>query len=73
MAIVTDNILGDEGGGWDDLRFPAQGINPIGAAGDPDRDSTTGLFLFDSGLTETLAGVSQMPHTQQIHMEQMQD
>lgn len=48
---------------WDDLRFPAQGINPPGAASDPDLESTTGLLLFGTVGTETIAGVAQMPHT----------
>lgn len=48
---------------WDDLRFPAQGINPPGAGSDPDVDATTGLLLFGSVSTETIAGVAQMPHS----------
>jgi len=47
---------------WDDLRFPSQGINPPGAASDPDVESTTGLLLFAAAGTETIAGVAQMPH-----------
>jgi hypothetical protein len=48
---------------WDDLRFPAQGINPPGLGSDPTLDSATGLLLFGSGPgTETIAGVAQMPH-----------
>lgn len=48
---------------WDDLRFPAQGINPPGALSDPDVEATTGLLLFDAGGTELIAGVAQMPHS----------
>lgn len=47
---------------WEDLRFPAQGINPPGAESDPDRNTTTGLLMFDDAATETVAGVAQMPH-----------
>lgn len=47
---------------WDDLRFPSQGINPPGAAADPDLETTTGLWLFAAAGTETLAGVAQLPH-----------
>lgn len=47
---------------WDDLRFPAQGINPPGAVADPGLESTTGLLLFAAAGTETIAGVAQMPH-----------
>ena len=46
----------------EDLRFPAQGINPPGAQSDPDRDSTDGTLLFDAGRTEVIAGVAQLPH-----------
>jgi len=53
---LTDSV-------YDDLRFPAQGINPPGAASDPDLESTTGLLLFGTVGTETIADVAQMPHT----------
>jgi hypothetical protein len=46
----------------EDLRFPAQGINPPGAPSDPDRDNTDGTLLFDAGRTEIVAGVAQLPH-----------
>lgn len=48
--------------GWDDLRFPAQGINPPGLASDPSVDSTTGLLLFAGNADNLIAGVAQMPH-----------
>lgn len=48
---------------WEDLRFPAQGINPPGAVSDPDVESTTGFLLFDPSGTEVIAGVAQMPHS----------
>ena len=49
---------------WDDLRFPAQGINPAGAAAPPTVDATTypGTLLFSSSSTNVIAGVAQMPH-----------
>lgn len=49
---------------WDDLRFPAQGINPIGAASDPTIDTTTfpGTMLFSGTQENVIAGVAQMPH-----------
>lgn len=50
---------------WDDLRFPAQGINPSGAAADPGVDDDTGLLVFSGTLDNTIAGVAQMPHTWQ--------
>lgn len=53
-------------GNWDDLRFPAQGINPIGAASDPTVDTTLadfpGTLLFSGSAQNIIAGVAQMPH-----------
>lgn len=48
---------------WDDLRFPAQGINPPGQASDPVVETNTGLLLFAGNATNTIAGVAQMPHS----------
>lgn len=50
---------------WEDVRVAASGINPIGAAGDPDRDDD-GSFLFDSTLVELVALIVQMPHAWQV-------
>lgn len=47
---------------WEDIQFPAQGLNPPGAVSDPDRDTTDGTFLFDSASTEIVCGLAQMPH-----------
>lgn len=47
---------------WDDLRFPATVINPQGGASDPDRNTNTGLLLFDSGVTELVFLAAQLPH-----------
>ena len=47
---------------WDDLRFPAQGINPAGSAAPPGVNTTDGLLDFDHNATEIIAGVAQMPH-----------
>jgi hypothetical protein len=49
--------------GWDDLRFPAQGINPPGAASDPAVNTTTGLLGFSGTADNIIAGVAQMPHS----------
>lgn len=47
----------------DDLRFPAQAINPSGGGTfDADVDDTTGLLLFDDGREEYAAITAQMPH-----------
>ncbi len=48
---------------WDDLRFPAQGINPPGQVSDPDLEAATGMLLFDAAATNVIAGVAQMPHS----------
>ena len=48
---------------WDDLRFPAQGINPPGAVSDPAVEAETGLLLFSASQTNVVAGVAQMPHS----------
>lgn len=52
--------------GWDDLRFPAQGINPTGAADAPTVDNVLtgfpGTLLFSGTLENVIAGVAQMPH-----------
>jgi len=48
---------------WDDLRFPAQGINPPGAASDPGVDDDTGLLVFSGTLDNVMVGAAQMPHT----------
>lgn len=59
-ALNTD-VYGDK---WEDLRFPAQAINPAGAASAPSVDDTTypGTLLFSSIATNVIAGVAQMPH-----------
>ena len=49
--------------GWDDLKFPSQGINPPGAGSDPSVDSTTGLLIFAGNADNIISGVAQMPHS----------
>ena len=50
--------------GWEDLRFPAQGINPAGTANAPTIDTTTypGTLLFSGTADNHIAGVAQLPH-----------
>jgi len=52
---------------WDDLRFPAQAINPVGLTAAAGQDTTEtdfpGTLLFDATTSETCAGVAQMPHS----------
>lgn len=51
---------------WDDLRFPAQGINPAGAANAPTIDdvltSFPGTLLFAGNAENVIVGIAQMPH-----------
>lgn len=51
---------------WEDLRFPAQGINPTGTASPPTvvtADPWAGTLLFSASATNIIAGVAQMPHS----------
>lgn len=47
---------------WEDLKAPASGINPPGAASDPDRDTTHGTWLFDAASTELVFIHAQFSH-----------
>ena len=47
---------------WEDLRFPAVGINLAGAGGEPTRDSTTGYLEFPATGTTTIVVHPQLPH-----------
>lgn len=47
---------------WDDLRFPAQGINPPGQPSDPNVSTTDGSLIFSASNTNIIAGIAQMPH-----------
>jgi len=53
--------------GWDDLRFPAQAINPAGAAAAPTMDTTLdgfpGTLLFSGSAENVVVGLAQMPHS----------
>jgi len=49
-------------GVWEDLRFPAQGINPPGNVGDPAVSTVTGLLEFSGTADNLIAGAAQMPH-----------
>ncbi len=52
---------------WEDLRFPAQSINPAGTANAPTIDTTTypGTLLFSGSADNHIAGVGQLPHAWQ--------
>jgi hypothetical protein len=50
---------------WDDLRFPAQGLDPAGLSAPPTVDAADpfmGSLLFSPTLTNVVAGIAQMPH-----------
>jgi hypothetical protein len=51
---------------WTDLRFPAQAINPAGAADAPSIDtvltSFPGTLLFAGNQENVITGIAQMPH-----------
>jgi hypothetical protein len=47
---------------WEDLRFPAQGINPTGSAAPPGTGEDGTLLFRGSVGVEIVAGVAQMPH-----------
>lgn len=46
---------------WDDLRFPSQGINPVGLAAPATLDQYGGLS-FSGTVDNAIAGVAQLPH-----------
>lgn len=48
---------------WDDLRFPAQGINPSGPISPPNIDANDGSLLFAHNADNQVAIIAQMPHT----------
>lgn len=65
-VTTTLGVGGDEILAWDDLRFPAQGINPPGAIADPAVDTTEtgfpGTLLFSGSADNMIAISAQMPH-----------
>lgn len=47
---------------WDDLRFPASAINPVGQAAPPTLNVDNGLWEFSATVVNTIAFQVQMPH-----------
>jgi hypothetical protein len=47
---------------WDDLRFAAQSINPVGLTAPPTVDPPTGMLLFSGSVDNAIAGAAQLPH-----------
>lgn len=60
LSIHKAHLFGE--GLWDDLRFPASGINPPGVISDPARNSATGLLDFSGTADNRIAGAAQLPH-----------
>ena len=48
---------------WDDLRFPAQGIDVTGPTGPPSVSAVDGTLLFAAGANDQIAVIAQMPHS----------
>jgi hypothetical protein len=65
-GVVADCLLLSAEPVWDDLRFPASGINPVGVASDPSVDTDLakfpGTLLFSGTQVNIIAGTAQMPH-----------
>ena len=63
-GFIQPNTVAEPYLAWDDLRFPAQGINPAGQTDAPSIDVTTfpGTLLFSTSAVNLIAGVAQMPH-----------
>jgi hypothetical protein len=57
--VLTDTV-------WEDLRFPAQGINPPGNAEAAQRSTTTGYLEFLGDADNAISGVAQMPHAWKV-------
>jgi hypothetical protein len=59
---ITSTIFYSDWTNYDDLKFPAQAINPPGSVSDPDRDTNDGTLLFAASGTEVIMGIAQLPH-----------
>jgi hypothetical protein len=51
-----------EGDRWEDLRFPATAINPVGQSAPPTLNEDNGTLEFSATLVNTIAFQVQMPH-----------
>lgn len=61
-AATINQMLGPA---WEDLRFPAQSINPQGGATAPTIDNSTwlGTLIFTAGDDCVVSGIAQLPHS----------
>jgi hypothetical protein len=46
---------------WEGLRFPVQGINPVGSVAPPSVDTADGTLVFSASQTNIIAGIAQLP------------
>lgn len=58
----TTNQKFERTSGWEDLRFPATIINPMGAPGPATYDPNSLAFSFAANAIESIAIIAQMPH-----------
>jgi len=67
--VIVDCLLLSDNGVWDDLRFPAQSINPGGAVAAPavstDLNGFPGTLDFSGTQINIITGAFQMPHAWQ--------
>lgn len=65
-GTISDLLLLSAEPVWEDLRFPASQIDPVGLVSDPDLDTDLtafpGTLLFHPTIDNIIAGVAQMPH-----------
>lgn len=59
MEDATQEYIDDY---WDDLRFPASGLNAPGPTAAPEINTDLGTLTFENGKTEVVAGLAQLPH-----------
>lgn len=61
LTVCGELVLKDTT--WDDLRFPAQSVNPPGEVTDPTWDTTDIGWTFDDNKTSILHLIGQLPHS----------
>lgn len=64
MDELGRKYVADKLGGvfCENIKIPGTAVNPPGQVSDPDVEATSGLLLFDSGTTELIFAMVQMPH-----------
>lgn len=59
---ATSTIYYNDSSNYEDLRFPAQGINPAGSTSPATVSTEDGCLLFDKTIPNIISGVAQTPH-----------